>query len=274
MKKIPPGFILPSAAFTVTKKHIRFYEFHDKEPEIGDVVYGRVVRIGQHSELENKSARIHRINDGTRGIFVFGNRYAPDFYEGFVPDAIKTEVDLLARSGIVGRVATKNSSIKDPTRIRILGYVCDESGQVINTRHHSHIRPTVSAKKSNRAKLVLVVGTAMNAGKSASAVACCWALSAMGYEVRASKITGTASLKDILYMQDAGAKVINDFTHFGFPSTYMLDEADLLRVFNDLDLKYATTPRISGWSKSRTVFCSVKLQYSCNRRLFGHESTG
>ena len=83
----------------------------------------------------------------------------------------------------------------------------------------------------------------MNCGKSTSAVACCWALSTMGYDVRASKITGTACLKDVLYMQDAGAKVINDFTHFGLPSTYMLGETEVLHVFNDLDLKYANNAK-------------------------------
>jgi len=61
--------------------------------------------------------------------------------------------------------------------------------------------------------------------------------------VRASKITGTASLKDILYMQDAGASIVNDFTHFGFPSTYMLEETEVLRIFNELDLKYGNNPK-------------------------------
>jgi hypothetical protein len=242
-KRIPPGFILPSAAYTINRRHARFYEFSDKKPEVGDLLYGRVTRIGQHSQLENKSGRIHKINDGSRGLFVFGNRYAPDYYEGFVPDEMKTEVDLIARSGVVGRLATKNSSVKDPTRVRLLGYVCDENGDVVNTRNHTLIKPTQSAKKPLRSKLILVVGTSMNSGKSTSAVACCWALTAMGYDVRASKITGTASLKDILYMQDAGAKIVNDFTHFGYPSTYMLDEQDLLKIFDQLDLKYANNPK-------------------------------
>jgi hypothetical protein len=35
----------------------------------------------------------------------------------------------------------------------------------------------------------------------------------MGKKVRASKITGTASLKDILLMNDAGANPYADFTY-------------------------------------------------------------
>lgn len=83
----------------------------------------------------------------------------------------------------------------------------------------------------------------MNSGKSTAAVAICWALTAMGHKVRASKVTGTASLKEILHMNDAGATRYNDFTHLGWPSTYLLDEAELLEIFNTLDLKYPNNPR-------------------------------
>ncbi len=243
MKKITPGYILPSAAYTITKRHIKCCQLLDKTPEVGDVVYGKITRIGQHSEIENKSGRIHKLNDGSKAVFVFGNRYAPDYYEGFVPTEMKTEVDMIARSGVVGLVTTKNSAIKDPTRVKLYGYVCDENGQVLNTRNHSLIEPSKREKKNNRAKMILVVGTSMNSGKSTSAVACCWALSAMGHEVRASKITGTASLKDILHMQDAGAKIVNDFTHFGYPSTYMLNEQELLDIFDNIDLKFGNNPK-------------------------------
>ena len=58
---------------------------------------GKVTRIGQHSGLENKNGRIHVINDGSKGVFVFGNRYAPDHFEGYVPDTNLTEVDMLAQ---------------------------------------------------------------------------------------------------------------------------------------------------------------------------------
>jgi hypothetical protein len=243
MHKIPDWYILPSAAYTISRKHIKYYDFQDKTPEIGDVIYGKITRLGQHTELENKSGRIHRINEGSTAIFVFGNRYAPDFYEGFVPPTMITKVDLLARSGIVGNVRVKNSSVKEPTHVKVLGYICDGNGKVLNTRDYSLIKPKNSKKKEDRSKLILTIGTSMNAGKSTSAIACCWALTTMGYNVRASKITGTASLKDILYMQDAGASIINDFTHFGFPSTYLLTEAEVIKIFNDLDLKYANNPK-------------------------------
>ena len=203
MKKIDGGFILPSAAYTLKRSQIRFYKSCDKKPEIGDVVYGQICLIGQHSSLENASGRIHSIHDGTKSVFVYGNRYAPDYYEGIVPNEAMTEVDLLARSGMIGVVKTKNALKKDPSKVRILGYVCDKSGDVLNTLNYPIIKPKNNFKKRPRAKMILVCGTSMNSGKSMAAAACCWVLSSSGHTVRATKATGTASLKDILHMNDA-----------------------------------------------------------------------
>lgn len=239
MNKVPKGFILPSAAITINKNNIKGFMQSDKAPEVGDLVYGEIMRIGQHSSLENGSGRIHSIHRGSRAIFVYGNRYAPDYYEGLIPTEGVEEIDLLARSGVIGVVKTKSSKVIDPTKIKVLGYACDKQGKVINTKNSPLIMPKYEAKKFPRAKLILVCGTAMNSGKSMAAVACCWALNAMGHKVRASKVTGTASLKDILHMNDAGASVFADFTYLGYPSTYMLPDDEMLDIFNKLDLKYA-----------------------------------
>ena len=243
MKRIKPGFIMPSAALTIALKQVKQYQYIDKPPEVGDVVYGVVERIGEHSTLENKSGRIHILHNESKAIFVFGNRYAPDYYEGIVPDEMLPEVDLLARSGMIGLVNTKNPIRKDPTRIKLLGYVCDDAGNVLNTRAFPLVKPKQTVKKTPRARMILVCGTSMNSGKSMAAAACCRTLHAMGHKVRAAKVTGTASLKDILHMNDAGAHTYADFTHLGFPSTYLLSCEDTLHIFNALDLTYANNPR-------------------------------
>jgi hypothetical protein len=244
MKALRPGYILPSAALTVPSRLLRDYTPLDRAPELGDLVYGRIVSIGQHQSLENKHGRIHEIHDGTRGIFVYGNRYAPDAFEGVVPDVAAGEVDLLARSGMIGAMRVKNSMTKDPTRVEILGYIVDEAGEVLNSRSFPVAKPSRPlAGDGRRSPMILHVGTSMNAGKSTSAVACCWALAAMGHAVRASKVTGTSSLKDILHMQDAGAERISDFSHLGYPSTYMLKLSEVRQIFRDLDAKFANNPK-------------------------------
>ena len=243
MKRIKKGFIIPSSALTIKSRQVRYYEYIDKAPAIGDVVFGTVTRIGQHISLENVHGRIHMIHRGTKGVFVFGNRYAPDYYEGLVPDRMTEEVDLLARSGMVGMVKTRNSNVQDPTTVQVLGYVCDGSGRVLNTRDFPIIEPRSMVKKQPRAKMILVCGTSMNSGKSLAAAACCRALATAGYKVRASKVTGTSSLKDILHMNDSGASPYSDFTYLGYPSTYLLEKHKLLDIFNQLDLKYANNPK-------------------------------
>lgn len=242
-KKVRPGYFLTSACFTVPPRLLRRYKPMDRPPRLGDVVYGRVTYIGQHSSLENKQGRIHSVHDGSRAVFVFGSRYAPDHFEGVVPTEATTRVDLLARSGLVGRMLQKNEAVKDPTQVEILGYFVDDEGRPLNTLDFPIAKPkSREVKPGKRAKLILHVGTSMNSGKSTSAVACVWGLNVMGHAVRAAKVTGTASLKDILHMQDAGAEMVADFTYLGYPSTYMLDEPQVLDIFADLDFKYANHP--------------------------------
>ena len=211
MKKVPSAVLIPSAALCVPRKLVRRYDRLDKPPRPGDVIYGQIKSVGLHSTLENRAGRIHTIGSGTRAIFVLGNRYAPDFYEGVVPGELGHEIDMIARSGVVGQVRQKNANVKDPTRVTVHGYVCDTDGRVLNTLDHPLIKePKGTRTDGRRAKMVLIVGSSMNSGKSLTAATICWALTTMGHKVRGSKVTGTASLKDILHMEDAGVVEIAD----------------------------------------------------------------
>lgn len=244
LKKIAPDFLLPSVAFTIKRSMVKYYKaVGNTKPKMGDMVYCEVIKLGQHNSLENKSGRIHSIHNSSRFIGVFGNRYAADYYEGMVPDKDFKEVDLMARSGLLGKVISKSPMVVDPTRVRVIGYVCDKNNKTINTTDYSLIKPKKTEKKWPRAKMILVCGTSMNSGKSTAAFSACRTLKNFGHTVRAVKVTGTASLKDILGMNDAGAKQVADFTYLGYPSTYLLPKKDLLNIFNTLDLKYANNPK-------------------------------
>lgn len=244
MKTIRQNCIIPSAAFAIPKKLIKQYDdLPEKLPTVGDLVFGEVCLLGHHTTLESRSARIHTIHDRTRAVFVFGNRYAPDYYEGLVPQAIGDTVDLLARSGLVGEMKCQNELIRSPTKVRMLGYVCDSTGKVVNTRDHVLINPRKRERNGPGARVILCIGTTMNSGKSYAAAACCYALSSMDKTVRAAKITGTAGLKDILLMEDCGAQHVADFSYCGFPSTYMLEREDLIGIFRAVDMKYGNNPR-------------------------------
>ncbi len=243
MNRILQGVIAPSAALAVNPRLMRHWADLDRAPQVGDVVYGRVLHIGEHDSLENRHGRVHMIAPGSRAVFVYGARYAPDVFEGRVPEHRLREVDLLAKSGLIGVVHSKNHLVKDPSRIEILGHVVDGNGAPLNTRDHPVAMPKRPLRRvRRRARMVLNVGTAMNSGKTTSAITCCAALTGLGHAVRASKVTGTASLKDIFHMQDAGAEIVSDFTSLGFPSTYLLGEEELFGIFENLDAKYGNDP--------------------------------
>lgn len=243
MNRIPPGFIAPSAACAVNARHMRHWLDLDRVPRVGDLVYGRVLHIGEHNSLENRHGRAHMIAPGSRAVFVYGARYAPDVFEARLPEHRLREADLLAKSGLIGVVGSRNHLVKGPSRVEILGHVVDGNGVPLNTRDHPVAMPKRPLRRvRRRARMVLNVGTAMNSGKTTSAIACCAALTGLGHGVRASKVTGTASLKDIFHMQDAGAEIVSDFTSLGFPSTYLLGEEELVGIFENLDAKYANNP--------------------------------
>jgi hypothetical protein len=244
MKKINSKCIIPSSAFSVPKSKIKHYNPSiTKEPEVGDLVFGEVCEIGHHKKVESRSARLHTINIGTHLVFVFGNRYAPDQFEGLVPEIFTEHVDLFSQGGVIGKVISQNHLIGVPTKVRVLGYVCDGDGFVINTRNYVLINPKNDVREKPGAKVILCIGTTMNSGKTHAAAACCYALSSMGRNVRAAKITGTASLKDILLMNDCGAQHIADFTYFGYPSSYLMEPESLLWMFHSFDMKYGNNPR-------------------------------
>jgi hypothetical protein len=244
MEKIKSNCIVPSSAFSVPKSKMKHYDASiKKKPDVGDLIFGEISEIGHHKKIESKSARLHSINIGTRSIFVFGNRYAPDHFEGLLPESNAEQVDLLSRGGVVGEVKTQNQLIGVPTKVRVLGYLCDSEGKVINTRNHVLLHPKKIIGEKRRAKVVLCIGTSMNSGKTYTAAACCYAISSIGKSVRAAKITGTASLRDILLMNDCGADHIADFTYFGYPSSYLLEPDKLLWMFHSFDMKYGNNPK-------------------------------
>ena len=244
MEKIKSNCIIPSAAYAVPRSKIKQFDpLLKRSPKVGDLVIGEISELGHHRLVESRSARLHTINVGTRAVFVFGNRYAPDQFEGFVPDKLADYIDLFSRGGVVGEVNCQNQLIGVATKVRVHGYVCDNEGKVINTRDHVLIKPKNMSRDKTGAKLILCIGTSMNSGKTHAAAACCYALSSMGKHVRAAKITGTASLKDILLMNDCGAEYIADFSYFGFPSTYKMEDEQLLGMFNAFDMKYGNNPR-------------------------------
>ena len=82
------------------------------------------------------------------------------------------------------------------------------------------MRPTTSA-----IPIVLIIGTSMSAGKTASARIIVRVLKRAGYRVAGAKLTGAGRYRDVLAMSDAGADAIFDFVDVGIPSSVLDREA-------------------------------------------------
>jgi hypothetical protein len=67
--------------------------------------------------------------------------------------------------------------------------------------------------------LVALVGTSMDAGKTTAAAALVRALVRRGLTVAAGKLTGVSLRRDVLMMQDCGARPVAIFTDFGVVTT-------------------------------------------------------
>lgn len=191
-------------------------------PQAGDLVLARVTEIGSHRQVELPTSRKATLFVGDEVILAYGNRYAPDQFEAFVPDDLGP-CDLAAGGGIAARVAYKNERMSDPTRIAPIGLFVDADHAPINLRDHA-LRHKQNLRK---APGIAIAGGSMNAGKTTTAAAVIRGLTHAGYKVGAAKITGTGAGNDYWHMYDAGAVRVLDFTDAGLATTYKASHAQL-----------------------------------------------
>jgi hypothetical protein len=202
-----------------------------RPPRVGDLAVAEVARIGRHATIELRSGVTANLFPGDRLVAVFGHRYATDQYEGYVPPEPVAECDLLSAGGVCGTVASQHASMAAPTRLRLLGVACDGDGAPLNTRAFA-LPPRDGG--GDGGEVILVVGSAMNAGKTTTAGAIARALTRAGARVAAAKVTGTAAGKDLRYLRSCGARPVLDFTDLGYPSTYLADPGELVQTFRVL----------------------------------------
>src|SRR5215217_6974739 len=165
-------------------------------PRIGDLILAEVQDIGRHTRMEIRTGHTMALFPGDHIVGAFGNRYATDQYEGYVPTRPVEGCDLLSVGGVCGEVASQHASMVDPTRLRIVGLVSDRYGRPINQRTFGLPSHAVGERLESSAEVILVVGSSMNSGKTTTAGTLARALSRANFSVAAGKITGTAAGKD------------------------------------------------------------------------------
>ena len=186
-----------------------------RRPAQGDLVVARVVRVGQHRALEDRHGRRVRLYAGDLVVGAYGNRYATDFYEGYVPTGSRTH--LLTAGGLIGTVASADTRRGPATELEVVGALAGGDGAALNLADVA--RPDPPAP-SRRPTTVVVVGSSMNAGKTTTAAGVIRGWTRAGLVVGAGKATGSGSGKDRWVYVDAGAHATVDFLDFGMPSTF------------------------------------------------------
>lgn len=204
----------------------------NNKPNVGDVAIVCVESIGHHRSIittDNKKLRIY-VGDFVVG--VFGNRYATDAFEG---EVISTDqLSMLTAGGMIGTVKSKHyHDVGKPTKITFIGYLIDEKGQRVNLKRLKFYA-NKSYPKGVIKNLIIAIGTGMNTGKTTSSRLLIRGLSEKGLKVVACKLTGSVSNRDQDEMRSANARSIMDFSDYGFPSTYLSTEEELIDLFDTM----------------------------------------
>lgn len=198
-------------------------------PEAGQLVLARIRQLGQHRSVELVSGRKAHLFVDDLVILAYGNRYAPDQFEGLVPLDLGP-CDMVAGGGVAAREVARHEGMSAPTRIAPLGLIGDAQGQPLNLLDYALPMPT----QAPEVPVYVVCGTSMNAGKTHTAAMLVRGLAASGLRVAACKVTGTGSGNDLWRLRDAGAAPVLDFADAGHPSTFGLPLETLEHTYRQL----------------------------------------
>ena len=209
----------------------------DFSPKTGDVIIVEVLKIGKHKRIQSEYNRNMTILPEDLLMVVFGNRYATAQFEGYVPEKIEEELDILGAGGVIGVLKSfhQQYALTGSTKVRPIGLVVSKEGEIINTKKIKSDSLLVFNKAlENKSKIILSLGASMDSGKSTTASYIVHGLQKAGLKTGFIKLTGTAFSKDVDLNIDLGADAAGDFSDFGFPSTYLCDEDELLNLYVSL----------------------------------------
>lgn len=205
------------------------------QPVLGDVAIFEVIELGKHTRIQVTNGQNRAIYPGDYLLSAFGPRYATGQFEGEIPFGPQEYYHMLGQGGAIGWVKSSHAKYRDigPTVLRLVGFAIDEAGEVINAKYfgrESHPVPSIGT----RPHTILSVGSSMDSGKTTTAAFLAKGLRAAGRKIGYIKLTGTIYSKDANLVEDTGADLSLDFSHFGYPSTYLVDPEELVILFHHL----------------------------------------
>jgi len=182
----------------------------------GDYVAAEVVRTMRTARLvELPKGRLMEVLKGDLVIGAFGNRFATLEAVGSWTDIGEDgRLDLMTSAGLLGRCTSRSTHSPALVPLRYSGHVMVQGQQRAMGDYVTYQEPV-----PYRMPVVLIIGTSMSAGKTASGRVVVRMLKELGHKVVAAKLTGAGRYRDVLSMGDAGADAIFDFVDVGLPSS-------------------------------------------------------
>ena len=178
-----------------------------------------------YNTLELTSGRMAKVGKGDIVAGALGHRKALFGYSGHVPESVKAGdiIQMLNIGGVLGICDSANPDKGKPFDCRVIGGVLQFPylGERIGVPARAGYRrlDLGSALDARGVPVVALAGTCMEAGKTAAACAIVSRMRHRGLIVDAFKATGVSLRRDILAMEDAGARNSMIFTDLGIIST-------------------------------------------------------
>lgn len=178
-----------------------------------------------YNTLELTSGRMAKMARGDVVVGALGHRKALFGYSGHLPESVRAGdvIQMLNIGGVLGICDSATPEKGKPFDCRVLGVVLQFPylGERIGVPARVGYKPLdYEATLNTRGiPVVALAGTCMEAGKTAAACAIVARMRHRGLIVDAFKATGVSLRRDILAMEDAGARRSMIFTDLGVVTT-------------------------------------------------------
>lgn len=178
-----------------------------------------------YNTVELTSGRMAKVGKGDIVVGALGHRKALFGYSGHVPEAVQPGdvIQMLNIGGVLGVCDSVNPDKGKPFDCRVIGgvlhfpYLGERIGIPARVGHQQ--LDLEARLDAGAVPVVALAGTCMEAGKTAAACAVISRMRHRGLVIDAFKATGVSLRRDILAMEDAGARRSMIFTDLGVVST-------------------------------------------------------
>ncbi|MDE2261093.1 MAG: hypothetical protein KGL45_01060 [Gammaproteobacteria bacterium] len=189
-----------------------------------------------YNTLELTSGRMAKVGKGDIVVGALGHRKALFGYSGHVPPALQAGdvIQMLNIGGVLGVCDSINPDKGKPFDCRVLGVALNFPylGERIGVPARAGLRRLDLAAKleARQVPVVALAGTCMEAGKTAAACAIISRMRHRGLVIDAFKATGVSLRRDVMAMEDAGARRSAIFTDLGVVTTTRVNGPALTRT--------------------------------------------